>query len=70
MGRVLATLLAKKLFIWLKKCSFEKTEVKFLGMVIQKGEVGISPDKVYCEGTATNDAEGSLMFPQNNELSP
>jgi hypothetical protein len=45
-GHVLATLTANKLFVQLKKCSFEKTKVKFLGMVIWKGEVGISQDKI------------------------
>jgi hypothetical protein len=46
MGHILATLAANKLFICLKKCSFEKPEVEFLGMMIRKGEVGVSPDKV------------------------
>jgi hypothetical protein len=44
--QVLATLVANKLFIWLKKCSFEQPKIEFLGMVIQKGEVGVSLDKV------------------------
>jgi hypothetical protein len=45
-GCVLAMLTANKLFMGLKKCSFEKSEVLFLGMIIRKGEVGVSPDKV------------------------
>jgi hypothetical protein len=45
-GRVLAKLATNKLFVWLKKCSFEQTEVEFLSMVIWKGEVGVSPGKV------------------------
>jgi hypothetical protein len=38
--------MANKLFVREKKCSFEKPEVEFLGMIIRKGEVGVSPDKV------------------------
>jgi hypothetical protein len=45
-GRVLATLAVNKLFVRLRKCSFGKLEVEFLGMVIWKGKVGVSPDKI------------------------
>jgi hypothetical protein len=33
-GQVLAMLAANKLFVHLKKCSFKKAEVEFLGMII------------------------------------
>jgi hypothetical protein len=45
-GQVLATLSANKLFVRLKKCSFEQEEIEFLRMTIWRGEVGVSQEEV------------------------
>jgi hypothetical protein len=44
--QVLQTLLDLNLFLWPEKCSFNKTSVKYLGLIISKGKLYIDPVKL------------------------
>lgn len=44
--QVLDVLRKHKLYLKLKKCNFEKTEVEYLSMIVSKGSVKMDPVKV------------------------
>jgi len=44
--RVLEILVEHKLFLYLKKCKFQKEQIKYLDLVISENEVSIDPVKV------------------------
>jgi len=44
--RVLEILVEHKLFLYLKKCKFQKEQIKYLDLVILENEISIDPVKV------------------------
>ena len=46
MQRVLEILIEYKLFLYLEKCKFQKTQIEYLGLVISINKVSIDPIKV------------------------
>lgn len=44
--QVLSHLLQKHLFVKAKKCSFHMTSVSFLGHIVNKGTIGMDPEKI------------------------
>jgi hypothetical protein len=43
---VLQQLLDLNLFLWLEKCSFHRTLVEYLGIIISEGELCMNPVKL------------------------